>query len=301
MNCLFSVSLADIINRPPKIIKSYISVYCPNMSTRSRRASASPSSGGNLASPSPSSQEETDSNRLPRQTRQASVRVTRGSSGAGSSTRISASRSGRSRTAVTSSAGSRSHRSARTRRPTPIVRRGSTRAATKSPRQQQQEPDDSSQQSTVLTDEELDQLDGLGSYKSSVSKRNGSGYRPRNRVTINTSRTEELGPKGNQLSWYERMMPECLLTMTSPITGYEARLDSDVDESEYDILERQRQKRNKRVRRRLITLILIAAAASAFAYSQGHLFRRMGVRATMTDLTHRLETGLAKSVKKLGK
>lgn len=91
-------------------------------------------------------------------------------------------------------------------------------------------------------------------------------------------------------------MPECILNMSSPITGYEGRLDSDVDDEEYEILERQRLKRNRRVRRRLLTLMLIATAASVFFYTRGRMFRKVGVKAAMSSMKHRIEDGLAKSI-----
>lgn len=100
----------------------------------------------------------------------------------------------------------------------------------------------------------------------------------------------------NELTWFERMMPECILTMTAPLTGYESRLDSDVEDDEYEILERHRLKSNRRVRRRLLTLMLLAGAAGFFMYYRGRMVRKMGVKAAVSSMKHRLEDGLAKSI-----
>lgn len=101
----------------------------------------------------------------------------------------------------------------------------------------------------------------------------------------------------NQMSWYERLMPEFLLSLTSPITGYESRLDSDVedeieDERDYEILETQRLRRNRGIRRRLAGFLLIAAAASAFMYTRGRLSRRMGVHAAVSSVAGKIESGI---------
>lgn len=102
---------------------------------------------------------------------------------------------------------------------------------------------------------------------------------------------------GQPLAWYERLLPECVLAMSSPITGYETRLDSDVDQQEYEILERERLRRNRRIRRRLATLLLVAGAASAVMYlANGRLFRRAGVRAGVSTFKHRLEDGLSRTI-----
>lgn len=91
-------------------------------------------------------------------------------------------------------------------------------------------------------------------------------------------------------------MPECLLSMSAPITGYETRLDSDVEDDEFELLERQRLKRNRRVRRRLLTLILVAAVAAGLMYSRGRMMRRTGIKAAASTLKNRIEDGLSKAV-----
>lgn len=106
-----------------------------------------------------------------------------------------------------------------------------------------------------------------------------------------------FGPRGTcELAWYERLMPDFFLNMTAPLTGYEPILDSDVEDEEYEILERQRLKRNRRIRRRLITMMLLAGAAGLFMYYRGRVLRRVGVRAAMCTMKHRIEDGLAKSI-----
>lgn len=96
------------------------------------------------------------------------------------------------------------------------------------------------------------------------------------------------------LCWYERLMPEFLLNMTSPITGYENSIDSDVEDDEYEILERQRVKRNRRIRRRLAGLLLVAAAATAFVYARGRMGRRLGVQAAVNTMAGKIENGISK-------
>jgi len=91
-------------------------------------------------------------------------------------------------------------------------------------------------------------------------------------------------------------MPEFVLNMTAPITGYESRLESDIEDEEYEILERERLRRNRRVRRRLLTLVLLATAASVFMYTRGRIGQRVGVKAAVSSMKHRLEEGLAKSI-----
>lgn len=273
-------------------------------SSRQKSNSSSSSPGGNLAS-SPVSIEE--QSRSPERSKSASFRMSRrvSSNGGAGGTRISASRSDRG-TQVNLESSSSSRRSARTRRPTPIPRgrsngnEGLVASATSVRRQTNSSPqsvnnDNDSQFS--YTDEEYnnnnnpDQQQAMNSSLD-INRRNNNQQQ---RVNI-TRRQRRSNNNCQQLNWYERLMPECVLSMTAPITGYENRLDSDVEEDEYEILERQRIKRNRKVRRRLLTLVLIAAAASAFMYSQGRLFRRVGVRATMTGLQNRLEHGLSKSI-----
>lgn len=275
-----------------------------------RRRSSSSSRGGNLASPV-SSEDEGTSLRNPSS---SSFRVSRRSTNNAGSSRIPASGSRTSRGTQLSLP----RRSTRTRRqPTngTIVesrvssgtgrsrRQADDMASSTSNPQPVDNIDDEQASIETLSDQELNQLDGHKNPSSSSANNNNNNGRQR-KVTVTRRQQLRRYPSQNninnnrqQLSWYERLMPECFLTMTSPITGYESRLDSDVeDDDEYEILERQRLKRNKRVRRRLLTLVLLAAAASAFMYSQGRLFRKVGVRATMSGLKHRLEDGLSKSI-----
>lgn len=105
------------------------------------------------------------------------------------------------------------------------------------------------------------------------------------------------GNYGQRLAWYERILPECVLAMSSPITGYETRLEADVDDEEYAILERERIRRNRRIRRRIATLLLVAGAASAVMYlANGRLFRRAAVKAGVNSFKHRLEDGLTRTI-----
>lgn len=93
-------------------------------------------------------------------------------------------------------------------------------------------------------------------------------------------------------------MPEFILNLSAPITGYENRLDSDVEDEDYEILERQRLKRNRRIRRRLLTVMLVATTVGVFMYTRGRMFRagRMGIKGAVNTMKHRLEGGLAKTV-----
>lgn len=128
------------------------------------------------------------------------------------------------------------------------------------------------------------------------------------------------------LSWYERLMPECLLSITAPITGYsgqsfhEMSYSSSANSSrnsanrysqqELAELERQRLRRNRRIRRRLLAIFLAASLASAYFIYRGRGtitggglfggFRRSGgpisgVRQTIGEMAHRFEDGLSKT------
>lgn len=116
------------------------------------------------------------------------------------------------------------------------------------------------------------------------------------------------------LTWYERLMPECLLGLTAPITGYESdaaaalrRARPRASQLELDLLERQRLSRNRRIRRRLVALLLVASLASAFFVYRGRasqpgggLFgaRRapQGVRQVVGEMAHRFEDGLSRTI-----
>lgn len=229
--------------------------------------------------------------------RQASVRI--GRTGA----RVSIARSSRgggSSSPTTPPQGGR-QRSSRVRRSTPVARKSA------SSRRQ------NINRSSALTDEEefADEMSPMNSNNninssSGSRSRSARGRRSRMQADIETNNgrtrrtatlsTTEANTNPDGLSWYERLLPEFLLSLSAPITGYEDRLDSDIDDEEYEILERQRLKRNKRIRRRLFTVMLIATAAGAFIYTRGRMFRKVGVKAAMSTMKHRLEDGFAKSI-----
>lgn len=221
--------------------------------------------------------------RTPPAPRQTSVRLTAGSgersgrSGGSQVGRVTLARSNGSGATVSAVR----HRSGRTpRRPTPVVRRSRTRRDDTSA--------DAEERASVT---ELS--DAADEQSGRRSRRGGSG-----RTRYGASVTLQSGESADstRLTWYDRMMPDFLLNLTAPITGYESRLDSDIDDEEYEILERQRLKRNRRVRRRLLALILIATATTAFLYSRGRIFRRAGVKAAASTLKQRIEGGLARSI-----
>lgn len=111
---------------------------------------------------------------------------------------------------------------------------------------------------------------------------------------------------GSPLSWYERLMPECVLNVTAPLTGYETQLDSressELDEHELELLERQRLKRNRKIRRRLLTIMLVASIATTFFVMRGRGMlrgaggRAGGVKAALGEFTHRIEDGFGKKL-----
>lgn len=99
------------------------------------------------------------------------------------------------------------------------------------------------------------------------------------------------------LRWYDRLIPEFMLNMTAPITGYERQVESDYeDDDEFEILERQRLRRNRRIRRRLLALVIAAAAATAFFYSKGKLPKKNGVQAAVSSVAQRIEDGISKKI-----
>lgn len=104
------------------------------------------------------------------------------------------------------------------------------------------------------------------------------------RAMISTSKRES-----EDMTWYERLIPEFFLNLTAPVTGYENSLEPDIEDHEYEILERQRLRRNRRIRRRLFAVFVIVAAASAYMYSKGRLPKRGGVQAAMSSVAHRIE------------
>lgn len=105
------------------------------------------------------------------------------------------------------------------------------------------------------------------------------------------------GSQGQRLAWYERLLPECVLAMSSPLTGYETALEPDVADEEYEILERERVRRNRRIRKRLLTLLFMAGAATAFVYvANGRLFRKVAVKASVNTIKHRFEDGLVRTI-----
>lgn len=126
-----------------------------------------------------------------------------------------------------------------------------------------------------------------------IDTRSAKGSQTRVSVTGARSRAALAGP---QLSWYERLMPEFLLNMTAPLTGYESRLDSDIDDDDYEILERQRLRRNRRIRRRMLVLALVATVASVALAMRGKFVRKTGVKAVIGEMKHRLEDGLSKTI-----
>lgn len=102
----------------------------------------------------------------------------------------------------------------------------------------------------------------------------------------------------DELSWYERLLPECLLSLTAPLTGYERQSDmGHLNERECAILERERLRRNRRVRRRLVLILAVASIASAYFFYRGRvpMRRPQGVRGTINEVAHRIEDGLSKT------
>lgn len=135
---------------------------------------------------------------------------------------------------------------------------------------------------------------------SAANRRQVSGPRAASVRHNKTTALDAVSAEANEvrLNWYERLLPECLLNITAPITGYEARLDSDIDEDEYDILERNRLKRNKRIRRRLMTVMLGAIAGAAFlAYKGNFRPKTGGVKAAVDSVKH----GIQKSIHDISK
>lgn len=162
--------------------------------------------------------------------------------------------------------------------------------------------------SSALTDEEelANEMSPVNNNGGGRARSNRPAHRSRMQADVETSNGQtgrsaslsatETNTNPDNLSWYERLLPECFLNLSAPITGYEDRLESDIDDEEYEILERQRLKRNKRIRRRLLTVMLIATAAGVFMYTRGRMFRKVGVKAAMNTMKHRLEDGFAKSI-----
>lgn len=102
---------------------------------------------------------------------------------------------------------------------------------------------------------------------------------------------------GRDVAWYERFLPEFVLNVTAPLTGYENQLDSDIEDEidnqhEFELLERQRLRRNGRIRRRLAGFLLVAAAASALIYARGRITRRLGVHAAVSSVAGKIENGI---------
>jgi hypothetical protein len=125
----------------------------------------------------------------------------------------------------------------------------------------------------------------------STRSQNGAGRSTTQRQVTVTSD----GCHSPPLTWYERMMPECLLTLTAPITGYEHQLETrpDMDPIECEILERERIRRNRRIRRRVLTIVVAASLASAYFIWRGRIpGRRPGVRGAITSVAD----GLSKSI-----
>lgn len=160
-------------------------------------------------------------------------------------------------------------------------------------------------------DEDEDEVDLRNSTSSSARRQRGAtsaAPRANNNTTMTATLDRNQGGGAvvstyqrypsdpTELAWYDRLMPDFVLNMTAPLTGYESRLDSDIDDDEYEILERQRLKRNRRIRRRLLTLVLLASAGALFMYSRGKLMRKGSVKAAVSTMKHRLEDGLAKSI-----
>lgn len=211
--------------------------------------------------------------------RQTTVRLSRRAGTGGGQTRVSMNRSGNS---ASLSATSTRGNGTRSRRATPVARR--RRRAV-----------------------EYDYNDYDDDYNDDdTPTRNGRGRNARGTTTtvsldrnqgeaVATYRRDSNGNPAD-LAWYDRLMPDFVLNMTAPLTGYESRLDSDVDDDEYDILERQRLKRNRRIRRRLLTLVLLATAGAVFMYTRGKVMRKVGVKVAVSNMKHRIEDGLAKSI-----
>ena len=250
------------------------------MTTRRRRSQDVGASEFDEQALSGSSEERSPPSPPPRQT---SIRSSRRTNETGSASQVRVS---------TRSAGP-AQRSGRARRPTPVARRRRRVAAN-------QADSDLSAEEEEEGDEEAAAEAGAEGNRSRRG-RQARGERQNNgrvrgaQLTMTTTGTN-LPANQNELSWYERLMPEFVLNMTAPITGYESRLESDIEDEEYEILERERLRRNRRVRRRLLTLVLLATAASVFMYTRGRIGQRVGVKAAVSSMKHRLEEGLAKSI-----
>lgn len=120
------------------------------------------------------------------------------------------------------------------------------------------------------------------------------------RLNVSTQVDSRTALDGSQLNWYERLMPECILNMTAPLTGYEVELVEahrrDLDDEQLEHLELLRFERNRKVRRRLLTLMLVAGAISVAFYMRGRVIRKTGVRAALGEMKHRIEDGLSKTL-----
>lgn len=210
--------------------------------------------------------------------------------------------------AANASSGSSGRKSAtRNRRPTPIVRARRSTAASRRAAGAAEAEEEEQVVESYSDDEETQDQEGNSEQRahtkySTTQRRNPDGSTTTKRSRRVSRRAVAAGRAAGEsstgLSWYERIMPNFMLNMTAPLTGYENEVaDSDVDEDEeYAILDRSRIKRNRRIRRRLVTFMLLAAAASLFMYTRGRLLKKVGVRAAVCSMKQRIEDGLSKTV-----
>lgn len=212
----------------------------------------------------------------------SSVRISRRSApGGGSQSRVSLSRTGN----TTSRGGSNS---ARARRPTPVAAR------------RRRVADDYDEDYFDDDDEDAARGGNLSSSRRQRGARtntSASATFDRNQGAATATYRRYSSPANpNDLTWYDRLMPDFVLNMTAPLTGYESRLNLDVEDEEYEILERERLRRNRRIRRRLLTLMFLATAGAVVMYTRGKLMRKVGVKLAVNNMKHRIEDGLVKSI-----
>lgn len=206
--------------------------------------------------------------------RQTEVRLSRRAGSGGGQTRVSVNRSGNS--ASLSASTSRGN-ATRARRATPVATR----------RRRAVDYDEEDFDDDEVPVRGRRQRNARATTTASLDRNQGG--------SVATYRRSSSG-NPSDLAWYDHLMPDFLLNMTAPLTGYESRLDSDVEDDEYDILERQRLKRNRRIRRRLLTLLFLASAGAVFMYTRGKIMRKVGVKVAVSNMKHRIEDGLAKSI-----
>lgn len=202
-------------------------------------------------------------------------------------------------------------KSVRARRPTPIVRRSYLSNRTRPVHDNEFYAEDSDDDFDYIERDAVEETVPIrnvdrhpitGSNPASILANagrasNSNNSRNNRRVSVRLA-TARRRPNDIR-RWYDCLLPDCVLELTSPLTGYEARIDPGVGDDEYDILERERLRRNIRIRRRLLTVMLVAAAAGAFYYARGRWirsYRPTDVRTAMSSMARKLEDGLSKTM-----